>query len=114
MKPAFTELPRTSFHEHRLLAYVADLELEVDRLRKQAAFVQQEVRATLKRMQLLSADGASDTPNLAAIDREAQQLLVVLSDVQEPPGYHPVHDQVIAVAMRPLLEQVFRAQQRLV
>lgn len=31
---------------HRLLAYVADLELEVDRLRKQGQFVQHEVGET--------------------------------------------------------------------
>ena len=114
MKPSLKEQPRTSFNERRLLAYVADLELEVDRLRKQAAFVQQEVSATLKRTQRLSENGTSNAPNLAEINCEAQQLLVVLDDAQEPPGYHPVHDQVIALAMRPLLEQVFRAQLRLV
>jgi signal transduction histidine kinase len=37
----------------------------------------------------------------------------VLRDFQEPPGYHPAHDQVIAIAVRPLVEQVFRWQQRL-
>jgi hypothetical protein len=34
-----------------MLAYVADLELEVDRLRKQGQFVQQHVRTALKRIQ---------------------------------------------------------------
>jgi signal transduction histidine kinase len=33
--------------------------------------------------------------------------------LQELPGYHPAHDQVIAIAVRPLTEQVFRWQQRL-
>jgi signal transduction histidine kinase len=33
--------------------------------------------------------------------------------LQEPPGYHPAHDQVVAIAIRPLAEQVFRWQQRL-
>jgi signal transduction histidine kinase len=108
------EIPHSTFNERQLLTYVADLELEVDRLRKQATFVQQEVRATLKRLQLLSGNGTSNAPKLAEIDRETQQLTEVLRDVQEPPGYHPAHDQVIALAMRPLLEQVFRAQQRLV
>jgi len=114
MKPNQREIARNTFHEHQLLAYVADLELEVDRLRKQALFVQQEVHAALKRLQLLSGNGTSNVPKLAEIDRETHQLTAVLRDVQEPPGYHPAHDQVIAVAMRPLLEQVFRAQQRLV
>jgi len=35
---------------HHLLAYVADLELEVDRLRKQSQFVQHEMRAMLKQV----------------------------------------------------------------
>src|SRR5438105_11196167 len=43
---------------HLLLAYVADLELEVDRLRKQGQFVQHEVRATLKRIHMLCTDAA--------------------------------------------------------
>ena len=29
-------------------------------------------------------------------------------------GYHPSHDQVVAIAVRPLIDQVFRWQQRLV
>src|SRR5947209_1397706 len=98
-----------------LLAYVADLELEVDRLRKQAQFVQHEVRATLKQVRLLCEDGKTVTNagTLGDVDRALGQLASVLRDLQEPPGYHPAHDQVIAVAVRPLAEQVFRWQQRL-
>jgi signal transduction histidine kinase len=96
---------------HLLLAYVADLELEVDRLRKHGQFIQHEVREFLKRLQLLCADAS---PGLSEIDQAAKQLAGVLSDLQEPPGYHPAHDQVIPVAVRPLVEQVFRWQQRLV
>jgi len=33
--------------------------------------------------------------------------------MREPAGYHPTHDQVVAIAVRPLAEQVFRWQQRL-
>jgi signal transduction histidine kinase len=102
--------PRTS-NVHLLLAYVADLELEVDRLRRQGQFVQHEVRTTLKRIQSLCAE--TDKPVLSQIDDAARQMAVVLRDLQESPGYHPAHDQVIAVAVRPLIEQVFRWQQRL-
>jgi signal transduction histidine kinase len=101
---------------HLLLAYVADLELEVDRLRKQSQFVQHEVRETLKRIRLLCTDatGAGNAlPPLAEIGQAAKQLAEVVRDLQEPPGYHPAHDQVIAIAVRPLVEQVFRWQQRL-
>jgi signal transduction histidine kinase len=99
---------------HLLLAYVADLELEVDRLRKQDQFVQQEVGETLKRVRQLCAAGpqGGDTRPLAAIDEAVTGLAEVLRDVREPPGYHPAHDQVIAIAVRPLVEKVFRWQQR--
>jgi signal transduction histidine kinase len=100
-----------------LLPYVADLELEVDRLRKQSQFVQHEVRATLKRIHLLCAhatEGATAPAPLVEIEEAARELAGVLRDFQEPPGYHPAHDQVIAIAVRPLAEQVFRWQQRLV
>ncbi len=99
-----------------LLAYVAELELEVDRLRRQGQFVQHEVWETLKRIQLLSADAARATeppPPVPEIMDATRQLAAILHDFQETPGYHPAHDQVVAIAVRPLIEQVFRWQQRL-
>src|ERR1700694_2679635 len=109
--------PRTT-NNQRLLAYVSDLELEVDRLRKHGRFVQHEARATLKRIRRLCADAAGagngNTPSpLPDIDQAAKQLETVLRDIQDPPGYHPAHDQVIAIAVRPLAEKIFRWQQRL-
>src|SRR5436309_523060 len=101
---------------HLLLGYVADLELEVDRLRKQGQFVQHEVRESLKRIHLLCTEelpARNGLPPVAEIDQAVKQLAGVLRDLQEPPGYHPAHDQVIAIAVRPLVEQVFRWQQRL-
>ena len=102
--------------QHLLLAYVADLELEVDRLRRQGQFIQQEVQGTLKRIHLLCTEpaAAGAQPPLDQVDRTAKQLGAVLRDLQEVPGYHPAHDQVVAIALRPLVEQVFRYQQRLV
>ncbi len=101
---------------HLLLAYVADLELEVDRLRKQSQFVQHEVRETLKRIRLLCSEAAKadhgQSPHVE-IERVARELAEVVRDVQERPGYHPAHDQVISIAVRPLVDQVFRLQQRL-
>src|SRR5262249_17462894 len=49
---------------------------------------------------------------LPEIDQAATNLAAVLRDLEEPPGYHPAHDQVVALAVRPLAEQVFRWQQR--
>lgn len=100
----------------RLLAYVADLELEVDRLRRHGQHISQEVRAALKSIQqLCSASNISDmaSPALAEVDGTARHLAGVLRDLHELPGYHPAHDQVVAIAVRPLAEQVFRWQQRL-
>lgn len=99
-----------------LLPYVAELELEVDRLRRQAHFVQGEIRRTLKRIEQSCRDAsqAQDVQApLADIDQAVTHLLTVLRELQELPGYHPAHDQVVAIAVRPLAEQVFRWQQRL-
>jgi signal transduction histidine kinase len=101
---------------HLLLAYVTDLELEVDRLRKQGQFIQHQVRETLKRVRLLCADaaGKGTAPDqVVGIGQEATHLAAVIRDLQDPPGYHPAHDQVVAIAVRPLIEQVFRWEQRL-
>ena len=94
---------------HLLLAYLADLELEVDRLRKQGGFVRHEVREGLRRVERLCAGSAAP----AEIATAVRELAGVLRDLHDPPGYHPAHDQVIAVAVRPLAELVFRWQQRL-
>jgi signal transduction histidine kinase len=101
---------------HLLLAYVADLELEVDRLRKQSQFVGQQVWETLKRIRRLCAPGAraeDAPPPLTEIEEATVGLAAMLRDAQEPPGYHPAHDQVTTIAVRPLVEKVFRWQQRL-
>jgi signal transduction histidine kinase len=101
---------------HLLLAYVADLELEVDRLRRQARFLQYEAQDTVKQIrQWCTAAKQEGNPpaTLAGIEEVAQGLAAVLSDLHEPPGYHPAHDQVIAIALRPLAKQAFRWQQRL-
>jgi signal transduction histidine kinase len=106
---AGTDLPR-------LLSYVADLELEVDRLRQHNRLLYQASQAALDQIQQLCEDaaGGGDTPAaLAAVGEAVTQLAGVLHDMRELPGYHPAYDQVIAIAVRPLAEQVFRWQQRL-
>ncbi len=99
-----------------LRAYVADLELEVDRLRRRHHFLNWEVRETLRGVQTLCAHppgmGGEASP-LPRIAEAADRLAEVLRDLQESPGYHPANDQVIAIAVRPLAEQAFRQQQRL-
>ena len=101
--------------QHLLLAYVADLELEVDRLRKLMHFLQHETRQTVKQMQNVPHALSSDEsrPSLVAMEQVLGDFATLLQDVYEPTGYHPAHDQVVAIALRPLIEQVFRWQQRL-
>lgn len=103
---------RTTPAPHRLLAYVADLELEVDRLRKQGQFFRQQVQDAVRQILSLTA-GGEPPPAAAGIAATANGLADLLRDLREPPGYHPSHDQVVAIAVRPLAEQVFRLQQRL-
>jgi signal transduction histidine kinase len=91
------------------LAYVADLEVEVDRLRRHHGHVQQEARAAVDRIQCLSLD----TPAGVEVAGAMAGLAAMLDDLREVPGYHPAHDQVVAIAVRPLAEQVFRWQRRL-
>ncbi len=66
----------------------------------------------MRRIERLTAPGGPAEP-LPAIRAAAEGLGEVLRDLQDLPGYHPSLDQVIAVAVRPLAEQVFRWQQRL-
>jgi len=105
-----------SSNQHLLLAYIADLELEVDRLRKQGQFIQQEARAVTQRILQICHDASlpENAPQpIADIALAAEQFAELLHDTYEPSGYHPAHDQVVAIAIRPLIEQVFRWQQRL-
>jgi signal transduction histidine kinase len=99
----------------RLLAYAADLELEVDRLRRHGTFIEREaVAALLRILRLCTApEPGAPLPTLGQVTATAQGLLDAVKDLHEQPGYHPAHDQVVAIAVRPLAEQVFRWQQRL-
>jgi signal transduction histidine kinase len=102
-----------SSNDHLLLAYVADLELEVDRLRKQGQFLRHAVGEQLTHMRSALANISHSSDPATGLSRNLDELSAVMRDLDEPPGYHPAHDQVIAIAVRPLIEQVFRWQQRL-
>ena len=99
-----------------LMAYAADLELEVDRLRRRDQFVQQEAGKFLQRIRSACQDSsqpAFTVSPLEGISEDCLQFRALLRDFSEPPGYHPAFDQVVDIAVRPLAEQVFRWQQRL-
>jgi signal transduction histidine kinase len=100
-----------------LMAYAADLELEVDRLRRRDQFWQRESRGRIKRITQLCQQPvermtAGDN-RLTAIAEACRDFGELVHDLSEPPGYHPAFDQVVAIAVRPLVEQIFREQQRL-
>ncbi len=105
----------TSTDADRLLAYVADLEVEVDRLRRQGRFIERKASETLTRILRLCTEPAPGTPmpTLAEVDATARHLVEVVRDLHDPSGYHPALDQVVAVSVRPLAEQVFRWQRHL-
>lgn len=100
---------RSNPETHRLLAYVANLELEVDRLRKQGGFVRSELHAGLRRLERMASSSAESEEVSSAI----KSLISVLSDLHDPPGFHPALDQVVPIAIRPLAEQLHRVQRRL-
>jgi signal transduction histidine kinase len=102
-----------SSNDHLLLAYVADLELEVDRLRKQGQFVRHAVQNETTNVRAALANGGSAIETSRSVSLAVDELIAVMHDLEEPPGYHPAHDQVIAIPVRPLIEQVFRWQQRM-
>lgn len=111
-----TPMPDAS-KNHLLLAYMADLELEIDRLRRHGNFLHYQVRDALRRIRMACSNSDDEPGNGKSghteIDVTVTQLANILEDLQELPSYHPAHDQVIAIAIRPLVEQVFRWQQRL-
>lgn len=99
-----------------VMSYAAELELEVDRLRRRDQFIQQEAQEHLQQIaQACGATGGSQDPSnaLLAVSRVGEMFAELLRDMHEPPGYHPAFDQVVAIAVRPLAEQVFRFQQRI-
>src|SRR5262249_32655514 len=65
-------------------------------------------------LRLCTGPAAGDPlPTLPEVETVARNLVETLKDLHDSPGYHPAHDQVVAIAVRPLAEQVFRWQQRL-
>ncbi len=97
----------------RLIAYATDLELEVDRLRRQREFVERETVRTVTRVRQACAASSDAAELRAAVSAAVGELSAVVRDLHDTRGYHPAHDQVVAVAVRPLAEQAFRWQQRL-
>lgn len=97
----------------RLLAYATDLELEVDRLRQQREYAERATATAIARILRPAQAEADPTAFRVMAETVARELSEVVKDLHDSRGYHPAHDQVVAVAIRPLAEQAFRWQQRL-
>jgi signal transduction histidine kinase len=88
--------------------------MEVDRLRRNARLVHEAMRGALGRLRDGFTPSGGDSPSsLTKAVESVDSLLATLRDLRDPPGYHPSFDQVIAIAVRPLMEQLFRWHQRL-
>jgi signal transduction histidine kinase len=111
MQPTKQDLPRA---EHRVLAYVAELELEVDRLRKHCELIYQDAADATRRIMHLcrTAEAANCQAALAEIEKIDNCHIDSLRELRVLPGYHPSRDQVVDIAFRPLAERVFRWRQR--
>ncbi len=82
-------------NSHLLLAYVADLELEVDRLRKQGQFVQHEVRESLTRIQRLCTEAMqarNRRPPVAEIDQVGAPIAFTTAHIHSIPKAHPTQE----------------------
>lgn len=96
----------------KLLTYVVDLELEVDRLRRQSNQFRQESRALLAAAHTLLGQSAVDDQTAAELRQSARHFSEALAALEDSPLYPPASDAVIAVALRPMIEQVFRWQRQ--
>ncbi|MFO0902465.1 MAG: ATP-binding protein [Pirellulales bacterium] len=109
------QMPTVKDQLRSLSNYVADLELEVDRLRRRDQYWIVEAGERLNRIAQRCRQPAVDaTESLAAIATWCQELRELLEDMRDPPGFVPQLDCVAEIHLRPLVEQIFRWQQRLV
>lgn len=92
----------------RLLAYTTDLELEVDRLRQLREYVERAAILAITGVRKACATPFNQPALRAAVEGVVGELSRVVCDLHDTRGYHPAHDQVVAVAVRPLAEQAFR------
>ena len=96
-----------------LQGYVTDLELEIDRLRKQSELIQHEALDTLKHIHNLHRDDSGT--DRSAINQEAEgkieDFAALLENLKELPG-DTISDEVIEFELRSLIEKIFRWHQR--
>jgi len=98
---------------HQLVAYIADLELEVDRLRKQGQYLRHEFDREIGIIRSATDSAALPNDSADALGDAISALSEVIEDLDDSSSAHPAEDRVIAIAVRPVIEQVFRWQVRI-
>lgn len=99
-----------------MMAYAAQLELEVDRLRRRDQFLTFEANCFCKEILAWrrAERGVDDSGNAkGSVSSVVQEYSQLLADIRKSPGYYAAFDPVIAVAVRPLAEGMFRWHQRI-
>jgi signal transduction histidine kinase len=97
---------------HQLVAYIADLELEVDRLRKQDQFLRYTFDRELETFRSALEKTASSNGASATLREALNELTDVVEDLDVGPTGHSAQDHVTEISVRPLVERAFRWQQR--
>lgn len=88
-----------------LTAYVVELEVEVDRLRQHNRRLQEEIQKRLTAAQAASTgDGGLRTA--------VAEVIEMVDEMRQMPDDNPADDQVVAIAFRPLAEQIIRYYRR--
>lgn len=98
-----------------LLSYVRALEVEVDRLRRHNRLVNEATISSLTQLKE-ELNGTPSDDGVTAIKGAAwviDRALDSIHKLNKLPMSHTAEDQVIAVALRPLAEQIFRWHKRL-
>lgn len=98
-----------------LVTYIAELELEVDRLRRQADYIEQttsDVMQQVRRICIEQGQVLADSP-FSIIEHACEGVSQLVRDLHEPVGRHPARDRVISIPIRALAEQIFRWRRRL-
>jgi signal transduction histidine kinase len=103
-----------SAFDYRVLAYVAGLELALDRLRRHLHFLGREAEGFTRAVTACTESGsADDGAALSQLDGEARAFSSLLQDLRDTAPEAGASDVAAPIPVRELLEKVFRRCQRL-
>jgi signal transduction histidine kinase len=99
-----------------LLAYIVDLEAEVDRLRNRTILTEQTMRDAVGRAREKGVNHRdSDVSGAGDLSDEVfNEVVALLNRLDDMPDRPVVHDKVTPILLRPLIEQIFSWQKRVI